>query len=312
MAPSKTHICNRCAQEFDDIKLLRVHRQQHGVVVNGSSSTRLRPTTSQDHRYPCPHCRQKFQKQQGLTRHLQNKKTTCHSLEAATKSSTAPSITQSSRSRHVPGSICPYCGLDFKKNSSLSKHLSTHTVCQQRHQEAIAEPISSSRSQTPASLHSVAMDAPDLEPEIDRLSLISDRPGSEQDNVPQAVQPELVTGWERAPDGDYKVYVEKYPVPTVGKPIRRATAEELNETAYPDVGQLADPECFEIAHALMQSGMSGVSRERFFRLKRVSRTICCCMNVTYISVAQRKNAVETKSPVFARCRHATSWSRLAG
>ncbi|QRV77014.1 plasma membrane ATPase 4 [Ceratobasidium sp. AG-Ba] len=50
-----------------------------------------------------------------------------------------------------------------------------------------------------------------------------------------------------------KVYIERYPSDTAGEPIYRVLNE--NNHPYPDVGQLADPEAFEIAHLLMASGL---------------------------------------------------------
>ncbi|QRW08902.1 plasma membrane ATPase 4 [Ceratobasidium sp. AG-Ba] len=65
-----------------------------------------------------------------------------------------------------------------------------------------------------------------------------------------------------------RVYVERYKIPTVGEPIRRATAEELSRGNYPDVGQLSDRQSFEIAQVLMESGMSGKYRDKCLRLRK--------------------------------------------
>jgi hypothetical protein len=42
---------------------------------------------------------------------------------------------------------------------------------------------------------------------------------------------------------------------------------------YPDVGELSDPDCFEIAQLLMESGVSAGFRNKYLRLKRV-RAAC--------------------------------------
>ncbi|QRV96348.1 plasma membrane ATPase 4 [Ceratobasidium sp. AG-Ba] len=65
-----------------------------------------------------------------------------------------------------------------------------------------------------------------------------------------------------------RVFVEQYEIPTVGEPIRQATAEELSRGNYPDVGQLSDQQSFEIAQVLMESGMSAKYRDKCVRLKR--------------------------------------------
>ncbi|QRW11932.1 plasma membrane ATPase 4 [Ceratobasidium sp. AG-Ba] len=66
----------------------------------------------------------------------------------------------------------------------------------------------------------------------------------------------------------HRIYIQAYGTTTVGEPIRRATPEELDRGQYPDVGQLKDPECFEIAQMLMESGMSGRFRQRCLLLAR--------------------------------------------
>ncbi|QRV83013.1 plasma membrane ATPase 4 [Ceratobasidium sp. AG-Ba] len=66
-----------------------------------------------------------------------------------------------------------------------------------------------------------------------------------------------------------RVYVEKYKIPTIGEPIRQATAQELSRGNYPDVGQLSDQQSFEIAQVLMELGMSGRYRDKCLCLRRV-------------------------------------------
>ncbi|QRV85180.1 hypothetical protein RhiJN_13198 [Ceratobasidium sp. AG-Ba] len=67
----------------------------------------------------------------------------------------------------------------------------------------------------------------------------------------------------------HRVYIQSYNTPNVGEPIRRATTEELDRGAYPDVGQLSNPECFEIAQILMESGMSGKFWNRLLKVQRL-------------------------------------------
>ncbi|KAG8737493.1 hypothetical protein FRC10_008099 [Ceratobasidium sp. 414] len=68
------------------------------------------------------------------------------------------------------------------------------------------------------------------------------------------------------------IYIEQYPCPTVGEPIRM---EPRGDSArqYPDVGKLANRDIFEIAHVLMESGVSGRMRNRFLKLKKFRDTM---------------------------------------
>ncbi|EUC53469.1 hypothetical protein RSOL_002760 [Rhizoctonia solani AG-3 Rhs1AP] len=66
----------------------------------------------------------------------------------------------------------------------------------------------------------------------------------------------------------HRVFVETYPSPHAGQPIRQVENTRKIRRNYPDVGALADPEAFEIAELLMQSGVSARFRNRYLRLKR--------------------------------------------
>jgi hypothetical protein len=66
------------------------------------------------------------------------------------------------------------------------------------------------------------------------------------------------------------IWIERYPCPTAGEPIRIEPEANCARTRYPDVGELSDPESFEIGRLLMESGVSGRSRNCYLRLKRVS------------------------------------------
>ncbi|QRW01433.1 hypothetical protein RhiLY_00430 [Ceratobasidium sp. AG-Ba] len=72
-------------------------------------------------------------------------------------------------------------------------------------------------------------------------------------------------------DSGNVVFAELYPNQNAGKPIRRARREDLPPSyqKYPDVGSLADPECFEIVQLFMESGVSGRFRNRYLTLKRI-------------------------------------------
>ncbi|CAE6522051.1 unnamed protein product [Rhizoctonia solani] len=65
-----------------------------------------------------------------------------------------------------------------------------------------------------------------------------------------------------------EVFVEFFPCPHAGQPIRRVKTTHKARRKYPDVGALADPEAFEIAELLMEPGITACFRNSFLRLKR--------------------------------------------
>ncbi|KAG8723518.1 hypothetical protein FRC09_003009 [Ceratobasidium sp. 395] len=67
-----------------------------------------------------------------------------------------------------------------------------------------------------------------------------------------------------------ETFVEHYPEPTVGEPIRQATPEELAERqkSHEEVGPFADEDLFDLVELLMTSGMSGKKRDEFLKLNR--------------------------------------------
>ncbi|KEP48229.1 hypothetical protein V565_130300 [Rhizoctonia solani 123E] len=70
-------------------------------------------------------------------------------------------------------------------------------------------------------------------------------------------------------DARQKIWIEDYPVRTAGMPIRKATQEEIAKylVGEPgDIGQLSDPDDFEIAEFMLRSGLSVKERERFLNL----------------------------------------------
>ncbi|KAG8732289.1 hypothetical protein FRC11_014643 [Ceratobasidium sp. 423] len=72
-------------------------------------------------------------------------------------------------------------------------------------------------------------------------------------------------------DDNLRAWVEDYPNRSAGTPIRRATEEEMAKWVWGkpgDIGKLADPDNFEVAEFLLQSGLSVKARERFLKLKK--------------------------------------------
>ncbi|EUC59037.1 hypothetical protein RSOL_293480, partial [Rhizoctonia solani AG-3 Rhs1AP] len=82
------------------------------------------------------------------------------------------------------------------------------------------------------------------------------------------------------------IWIEDYPVETAGMPIRKATQEEIAKylVGEPgDIGKLSDPENFELAEFMLESGLSVSDRERFFNLQKVSRFIRIASLVAHFS-----------------------------
>ncbi|KAG8689262.1 hypothetical protein FRC11_003505 [Ceratobasidium sp. 423] len=87
-------------------------------------------------------------------------------------------------------------------------------------------------------------------------------PGSEDDLPPPNLRY----------DNDLQVWVKDYPVRTAGMPIRRATKEEMEKWVWGkpgEIGELADPDNFEIVEFLLQNSLSVKAHEQFLRLKKL-------------------------------------------
>ncbi|GAB1521044.1 hypothetical protein RhiTH_004135 [Rhizoctonia solani] len=71
---------------------------------------------------------------------------------------------------------------------------------------------------------------------------------------------------------DLRVWVKYYPVETVGASFRRATREEMAKWVWGepgDIGELANPNNFEMAEFALEAGLSVKDRERFLRLRKM-------------------------------------------
>ncbi|KAG8726749.1 hypothetical protein FRC10_006791, partial [Ceratobasidium sp. 414] len=68
-----------------------------------------------------------------------------------------------------------------------------------------------------------------------------------------------------------RVYIEEYPCPTAGEPIRQDTTANRDRSNYPDVGELKSPDCFEIAQLLLESGVSARMLQGISALEEQSR-----------------------------------------
>ncbi|KDN34370.1 hypothetical protein RSAG8_12536, partial [Rhizoctonia solani AG-8 WAC10335] len=124
------------------------------------------------------------------------------------------------------------------------------------------EPSGSDSSAEPSELESHYEDPnedPDLDPDQD-VDMASIPVTAEEDarmDSPPAAPPADDPGLEERIDiNGHTVYVERYPNPNAGHPIRKSTVDDLpaEYRKYPDIGALDDPENFEAAKLLMESG----------------------------------------------------------
>ncbi|KAG9122446.1 hypothetical protein FRC07_001163, partial [Ceratobasidium sp. 392] len=173
--------------------------------------------------------------------------------------------------------VCDYCGLRLETSKGYSNHIVSSERCAARHRGRIASAYSTD-------------DGSDGEQhEEDEIVLSdpgnqSDRSGEGKDRVTNDEDMRADADFDRmsVDDGDAEqvpprlrgteTFVEPYPFPTVGTPIQRATAEELNEQrrSQVEVGPFADKELFELVEILMTSGMSGNQRDKFLKLNRMN------------------------------------------
>ncbi|KAG9090752.1 hypothetical protein FS749_000314 [Ceratobasidium sp. UAMH 11750] len=68
-----------------------------------------------------------------------------------------------------------------------------------------------------------------------------------------------------------KVYIEHYPCPTVGEPIRMEPVENRTRRGWvpSDIGKLSDKDAFELARLFFKSGVSARFRNSYLRLKKL-------------------------------------------
>lgn len=190
----------------------------------------------------------------------------------------------------VEDDICPYCNHRFAGNAGVDRHLRFNKKCSALH-EAWADDVSSAAASAYASSSAESSSDSDRfdngsevgteddemgsphNSDIGDMSVDSLDPNVQLDNTKDSVVSDEGADLEEGVDtGGHRVYVEKFPNPHVGQPIRKANANDLppHHRNYPDVGALANPEAFEIAQLLMESGVSGRFRNRYLALKRVS------------------------------------------
>ncbi|QRV73889.1 hypothetical protein RhiJN_01903 [Ceratobasidium sp. AG-Ba] len=234
----KSYACNRCLRRYADKNLLRAHKQEHGQVTEGRAQYN---TNGKD---ICPYCSFRFAGSDGVGFHLlrnercgplhQAWEKTLTSTETNELSSAAPSIADSNSSSD-----------DSDAFDSRPERLPD------------SDSDSNQASPEPAEMQQMDLDSPGVE---------SNSPSPEQG--PTDEDSSLT---ETTDAHGNVVYAELFPNPNAGQPIRKVKLEDLppRYRKYPDVGKLSNPECFQIAQLLMESGVSGRFRNRYLTLQRL-------------------------------------------
>ncbi|QRV95463.1 hypothetical protein RhiJN_23481 [Ceratobasidium sp. AG-Ba] len=229
MPPKRTYECKRCTQSFNDRAKLHEHKRSQHGRVEQGRA-----------RYDivgpdiCPHCRNRFAGVDGVGKHIRQD-LECSQRQAAWEeelASVATSITDSSSSRSGSSEPDNMASVLFPTDSDEE---SAHTP----------------RSDQ------MEVDAPEEQG--------SPEPQESVDEQDDALLLEMVD------TGGNTVYVEFHPKQHAGQPIRQVKPEDLPEyyQKYPEVGELSDPDSFEIARLLMVSGVSGQFRNRYLTLKHI-------------------------------------------
>ncbi|QRV92732.1 hypothetical protein RhiJN_20750 [Ceratobasidium sp. AG-Ba] len=229
MAPRKTYECGRCLRSFTSRALLLEHKFSQHGQVEEGRAQY--DTVGVD---ICPHCGGRFAGFDGVGKHTRQDKR-CSRLQDVWEkglASAAPSVVHSDSS------------------SSDSDAFDTPRV-------AFPTDSNEESAHTPSSPR-MEVDAPDEQRDTSDV----------QESLDETDDPTLVE-WVNTCGNT--VYVESHPKQHAGQPIRRATPDDLPESyqEYPEVGKLSNPESFEIARLLMESGVSGHFQNRYLTLKRI-------------------------------------------
>ncbi|KAG8715551.1 hypothetical protein FRC08_010465 [Ceratobasidium sp. 394] len=191
----------------------------------------------------------------------------------------------------MPLSACPYCSEHF---NSLANHWGGQGRCAVQHREYLTARYQADDSSEDEDADTDVDDRNNIDQNIPERQDGSDgsrstdselggRGPSDVDMMSLDERGDDDLPGERSLNGDSREntpprirgterFVEHYPVPTVGTPIRQVTAEELRKRQqdHTDVGPFTDEELFELVEVVLTSGMSGRKRDRFLKLNRMN------------------------------------------
>ncbi|KAJ1299555.1 hypothetical protein OPQ81_007349 [Rhizoctonia solani] len=130
------------------------------------------------------------------------------------------------------------------------------------------EPVRSSERLVPSSMRADSIDMESVHYKQERNKPNSPTtmdPMAEDSNAPD---PEVIL--EKILDTEgHEVFMESFPCPHAGQPIRWVDQTGRPWHKYPNIGALADPKAFEIAELLMQPGITARFQNSFLHLKRL-------------------------------------------
>ncbi|KAG8679650.1 hypothetical protein FRC08_016837 [Ceratobasidium sp. 394] len=117
----------------------------------------------------------------------------------------------------------------------------------------------------------------DIRNEYDGMDLGPDLPNPQEETPPAMSPPDITMedpgdGLEEVTDAHGNtVYIEHYPCPTIGEPIRMESVEDRRRRGWvpSDIGQLSNKDAFKLARLFFKSGVSARFRNCYLRLKRL-------------------------------------------
>ncbi|QRV82415.1 C2H2 zinc finger [Ceratobasidium sp. AG-Ba] len=297
MATPRQYECPSCPASFSIAQDLRVH----WVETHEGAG----PSNSPEPMFHCQHCRRSFKRHEDLVQHLL-KSIECSRLEKAWLNKRVRQA-QVERAHRVAMEVHiaePVDPSDFEHRDDDQNFVADNVEPDNEHNPDVENPevraegdqseddeedseLGSNQGQ---SVHSDDDDEGEGEGEGggegegegdgDGVQLpINDNhnldiPQNDHAPNPLLINPEDVAEGavrEVTDENGHTCYIQDYPVPTVGEPIRQQTAEELQaQVDYPqDIGELSDPHAFEIAKVLLRSNITARYRKQFFRMRRL-------------------------------------------
>ncbi|KAG8789158.1 hypothetical protein FRC12_013823 [Ceratobasidium sp. 428] len=292
--PCLPYKCAECQAKFKTKPLLRAHISTHPIRIDPSTSA---GPSSLD--YICPYCRQSLTSNAGLTQHIRNNPACSAANEESgllpvQESSASEGSSQETQTEHESGSGSESASKqDAHSQEGSARSLEGREGGQGEEGEgsgdvgdghgSVRGDSGGNDGETEANSESEreSKDNSDSNTEHkdnnnegwDEIVAEQARMDLDLPNIPNPPSPSNTNTSERnirlnlreaTDEYGTKVWIEDYPVPTMGKAIREGGAPKGK---YPDVGALSNPESFEIAKLLLELGMSVQNRNCYLRLK---------------------------------------------
>ncbi|QRV74378.1 C2H2 zinc finger [Ceratobasidium sp. AG-Ba] len=281
MAAPRQYPCPSCPASFSIAQELRVH----WVETHEGAG----PSNPPEPTFKCQHCRRSFNRHEDLVQHLL-KSYECSRLEKAwlnerVRQARAERAQRAAMEVRVAEPLDPS---DLEYGSGDEGSVADNAEPDNPRDEHVdnpevrAEGEQSEDGEADSELESNLGHSVNSDDDEDDNAVQLPMNDNDEENIPQndhAPQLGLIDAEDIAEGAVREVtdeyghtcYIQDYPVPTVGEPIRQQTAEELAaQVDYPqDIGELSDPHAFEIAKVLLRSNITARYRKQFFRMTRL-------------------------------------------